>query len=518
MILNLRVVGRQLGLLMIVLSVLILCVAAFSLLESMSGWATANGEVGALFSSAAVGLLGGGVLMLIGKSSRQSLGQRDALLLVVLSWIAGAAIAAAPFRIWASLRSDAATTPHAFDSYIDCYFEAMSGLSTTGATIVSSLSTLPRGLLLWRAMTHWLGGLGIVVLFVAVLPLLGVGGKRVFKVEAPGPTPDGVTPRIQDTARMLWLIYMGLTVVQMVLLRLCGMNWFDSVCHTFATLATGGFSTVDASIVGFASSAIHVVIIVFMFLAGVNFGLYYQLMQRNWRDVFRDPELRLYVTIILVATAIVTTSLWMTPPAYTQDLAPDQAPPGFLITVRDALFQVVAIQTTTGFCSADFDQWGFAAKATLLALMFVGGSAGSTGGGIKVVRILIVFKVIISELEHVYRRHVVRHVRIGRTSIDPELKISTLVYVLSVVILFAGGTIVLHAIEAPRGSDFVSSATAVAASLNNIGPGLNKVGATQNYAWFSGTSKLLLSGLMLLGRLEVFAIVVLFSPRFWKGE
>lgn len=512
MILNLRVVGRHLGLLLIVLSILILSVTAFSLTEVYLGAAEANGEISALFITAAIGLLLGGGLLLAGKSSHQSLGQREALLLVALSWILGAAIAATPYRIWASLRSDAETVSHGFDSYVDCYFEAMSGLSTTGATIVSSLETLPRGLLLWRAMTHWLGGLGIVVLFVAVLPLLGVGGRRVFRIEAPGPTPDGVTPRIQDTARMLWIIYMGLTIVEVFLLRIFGMSWFDSICHTFATLATGGFSTVDASIAGFTSSAIHVIIIVFMFLAGVNFGLYYQLIKKNWRDVYRDPELRMYVTIILAATAIVTAELWWQPPPY------HDVPPTFLMTMRDALFQVVAIQTTTGFCSADFDQWGFAARATLLGLMFIGGSAGSTGGGIKVVRILIVFKVILSELEHVYRRHVVRHVKLGRTTIDPELKLSTMVYVLSVILLFCGGAVVVHAIEAPQGADFVSNATAVASCLNNIGPGLNLVGATQNYAWYTPASKVILSVLMMLGRLELFAILVLFSPRFWKGE
>ncbi|MHC5109661.1 MAG: TrkH family potassium uptake protein [Planctomycetota bacterium] len=512
MIINLRIVSRQLGLLTIVLSGLILAVAAFSAFEHYTGRVPANGEVMALFASAAIALVLGMAMMFGGRLSERSLGQRDAILLVALSWIVGAAVSAVPYFLWASFRADADSTPHAFDNFVDCYFESMSGLTTTGATIVSELASLPRGILLWRALTHWLGGLGIVVLFVAVLPMLGVGGRRIFKIEAPGPTPDGVTPRIQDTARILWLIYMGLTALELVLLRLCGMSWFDSLCHTLATLATGGFSTVDESMAGFASRLIHYVIILFMFLAGVNFGLYHQLIRRKWREVFTDPELRLYITIIAVATCIVTGSILLNPPGDRESYGP------VTTAFTDALFQVVSIQTTTGFCSADFDQWGFAARATLLTLMFIGGSAGSTGGGIKVVRIMIAIKVIMAELEHVYRRNVVRTVKVGKATIDPELKVSTMVYLVTILLLFVGGTFTLHSLEASNGADFKSSATAVIATLNNIGPGLAKVGATQNYAWFTAGGKGLMCVLMLLGRLEVFAILVLFSPRFWRGE
>jgi len=513
--LDLRAISRNLGLLVFVLSALILLVAAFALADNRLAHSPENSDVRALLITVAMGVMLGGFLVLIGRRSGKQLGQRDALLLVALSWLAVAGFAAMPYRLWASSRPDAASTPHSFDRYVNCYFEAMSGLTTTGATVVQSIGTLPRSLLLWRSMTHWLGGLGIVVLFVAVLPILGVGGRRVYRLEVPGPSPEGVMPRIQDTARVLWFIYLGLTVAEIAALMLCGMDWFNAVCHTMATLATGGFSTLDSSIAGFPSTAIHVVIIVFMFLAGVNFALYHQVLQKEWRSVIRDTELRVYFGILLTATIIVTASLLLNGPGVSASAAKS---PSVGETVRDAVFQVTSMQTTTGFCTADFDTWGFAAKATLLALMFIGASAGSTGGGIKVVRIIIAVKVILAEFEHVYRPKVVRSVKIGKTTIDSDLKLSTLIYVLGIAILFAIGTAALMLFDAYQGIDITSAATACAATLNNIGPGLARVGATQNYAWFSDPSKVVMCILMVLGRLEMFAIIVLFSPRFWRVE
>lgn len=515
MTIEIRVVLRHIGLLLLILSALILLVGAFGTAEFMLGEEREYGEPAACLLTALIGGLVGGGLFFAGRSGAELLGQREALLLVTLSWVFGAALAAAPYFLWAQFRSDAAETPHDFDSYINCYFESMSGLTTTGATIVQSLETVPRSLLLWRALTHWLGGLGIVVLFVAVLPMLGVGSRRVFRVESPGPQPEGVMPRIQDTARALWMIYVGLTIVEIIALLLCGMSLFDSVCHTFATLATGGFSTVDSSIAGFTSSAIHIVIIFFMFLAGVNFGLYYQVIRGQWRAVFRDSEFRAYVAIILAATTIVTLSLMNTDRVAVGDI---DEPAGFAINFRDALFQVVGIQTTTGFCSADFDTWAFPAKATLLVLMFIGASAGSTGGGIKVIRLLIAAKVVVSELEHVYRPKVVRSVKVGKTPIDAELRLNTLIYILGILMLFAAGTIALMALEAHQNIDITTAATASAATLNNIGPGLARVGASQNYAWFGSASKLIMSVLMVVGRLEMYAIIVLLTPRFWQGR
>ncbi|MGD2107995.1 MAG: TrkH family potassium uptake protein [Phycisphaerae bacterium] len=513
--LELRVVIRQLGLLVLILSALIAGVALFAGYERITNADGDGADLTAMLVTAVIGAVTGGILFIGGRKGADLLGQHEALLLVGLSWLIGAGLACLPFRLWSVFHGSAGGAPHPFDTFVNCYFEAMSGLTTTGATIVTSLETVPRSLLLWRSLIQWLGGLGIVVLFVAVLPMLGVGSRRIYRIEAPGPSPEGVKPRIADTARILWLIYCGLTVLEVLVLRVCGMTWFDAVCHTFTTLATGGFGTQDASIAAFPATAIQVVIIVFMLLAGVNFGLYHQLIQRNWRAVRKDPELRVYLTLIVVATAILTVSL-LRSGAGAQATLGEPATLGN--TIRHALFQTVSIQTTTGFGSSDFDQWGFAAKATLLMLMFVGGSAGSTGGGIKVVRILIAAKVMLAEIEHVYRPKVVRPIKIGRTAIDPELKLTTMVYVLGIGLLFALGTVLLMLFESGQQIDITSAASACAATLNNVGPGLGKVGPVQNYAWFSDASKVVMSVLMLLGRLEMFTVLVLFSPRFWRSS
>lgn len=517
MTVELRVITRHLGLLLLVLSGLLITLAGLSALFSLAREVSDLSDVRALAFSAVAGCLAGGLLVLIGRKSPTMIGQREALLLVALSWFIGGGLAGLPFRMWARLRPDAATAPHGFDSFLNCYFEAISGLTTTGATILEAIATVPPSLLLWRSLTQWLGGLGIVVLFVAVFPMLGMGGRRIFRVEAAGPSPEGVRPRIHEAARVLWMMYVGLTLAEILALKICGMSWFDSVCHTFTTLATGGFSTIDASIAGYNSTAVHIVFIVFMLLAGVNFGLYFQLLKGHWRDVLKDPELRVYIAILLTATVIITLSLlWQRPPAYAATAESEAAPLGTI--VRDSAFQVVSMQTTTGFATADFDTWGFLPKATLVTLMFIGGCAGSTGGGVKVSRIIIGVKTVFAELEHVYRPNVVRTVKVGRSVIDPDLKTNTLVYLVGIGALFAIGTVVLMLLEAGGGVDITSAATATAATLNNIGPGLARVGATENYAWFTGASKLVMCVLMVLGRLEVFTVVVLFMPRFWRAE
>ena len=510
MTLDFRVISRLTSLLLVVLSIAILGVGAFSIIDRSASGATALADCHALFATAGIGLVIGAVLFVLGRRAPRLFGQREALLLVAIGWLFGAALGALPYYFWSHGAGNAGS--HPFDSFVNCYFETMSGLTTTGATILTEIGTVPRSLLLWRAMTHWFGGLGIVVLFVAVLPMLGVGSRRMYRIEAPGPTPEGVHPRIQDTARVLWLIYCGLTLAETIALRICGMTWFDALCHTMATLATGGFSTLDSSVAGFDSSAIHLVIILFMILAGVNFGLYYQLIQRRWSVVWRDPELRVYLSIMAVATAIIAINLLHAPPAGATES------PQTSIAVRDALFQVVSIQTTTGFGTADFDTWSFASKFILVILMFIGASGGSTGGGIKVSRIIITFKVVLAELEHVYRPKVVRSVRIGKSSVDPELRLNTLVFVIGIVTLFGFGTIALMLLESHQGIDITTAATASAATLNNIGPGLGRVGATQNYLWFTDASKIVMSMLMVLGRLEMFTIIVLFTPRFWRGD
>ncbi len=510
---NYRIVVRHFGLLLIVLS-------GSMLLTELTGLLLQHGQVEisipaqrAMVMAITAGMALGGLLWWrFSESKHTFFGRREALLLVAISWLGGAVVAAIPFWLWAMM-SPAAPPDHPFHSFVDCYFEAMSGLTTTGASVLTDIEAIPKSLLLWRAVTHWLGGLGIVVLFVAVLPTLGVGGKKMFQVEATGPSSPGVRPKIRETARLLWMIYVGLTIAEAVILRLAGLSWFDAICHTFATLATGGFSTLNASVGQMRSPTVDWIIIVFMLLAGVNFGLYYHLLRRRWRTLVNDPELRLYLAIIGTSTVIIT--LTILPKAIIITTG-EMIAPSIGEAIRFALFQVVSVQTTTGFATADYEQWGPIPKLVLFILMFVGASAGSTGGGIKVIRFYIAFKVMIAEVERVFRPNVVRSVRVGHGIVDPELRLATMVYLLGIMGLFALGTAILVVCEPEL--DFVTLATASAATLHNIGPGFGLVGPTDNFGFFSAPSKLVMSVLMALGRLEVYAILVLFMSRFWHGE
>ena len=480
----------------------------------------------AQFGAVGVGLLIGGILLRVTRGCDYYLGRREALLRVGVTWLVGAAVAALPYFLWALLSPRAPET-HPFHTFADCYFEAMSGLTTTGASVLgtapSDIESLPAGLLLWRATTHWIGGLGIVVLFVAVLPTLGVGGKKMFQFETTGPTKAGVRPRIRETARILWLIYFGMTLLEILLLKFAGMGWFDAVCHTFATLATGGFSTKNASVAAYDSVGIEVIIIIFMVLAGVNFGLYYQLIRGRVSAVFKDTEFRVYLSIIAVASVILILFLMHEPII---DATGMQTQASFGQAVRHGVFNAISIQTTTGFATADFDQWPFFPKAVLITLMFIGASAGSTGGGIKVIRIWIMIKVLLAEVERMFRPNVVRPLRVGHTVIDHDLKLATLAYIMGILVLFLIGSMLIMALEVNNEAltrigkpiTFGTAATASIATLNNIGPGLELVGPVQNYGFFTSASKIVMSILMALGRIEVYAIFALFVPRFWRRE
>lgn len=483
------------------------------------GSATAFQSMSALLISAGIGTVIGGLLVFLGRSGGQQLGRKEALLLVSLSWVVGAALAALPFRLWDEMA--APTNEQGFNSYVNCYFEAMSGLTTTGSSVLSNIEALPKSLLLWRAFIQWLGGIGIVVLFVAVLPILGVGGKRLFKFEAPGPKKEGVRPRIRAAAQMLWIIYVCITIVEILALRIGGLGWFDALCHSLTTLATGGFSTKNASVTGLGGWHFEVIIMVFMFLAGVNFGLYDQLINGQWRAVLKNPELRTYVGIIGVASVLIAVPMIGSPIPTMNATEPDI---GIWHTIRHSMFTVISLQTTTGFGTADYDQWSGPSQALLVTLMFVGGCAGSTGGGIKVIRFVILVKVLVAEIQAVFRPYVVQTIRVGRTVIDHDLRSATLVFFLLYGVLVVVGTVGVLAFEPPgelgaTGVDAsISAFSAVAATLNNIGPGLGHVGPTHNFAHLTSETKILLSILMAMGRLELFAFVVLFVPAFWREE
>ncbi|MCH2138153.1 MAG: TrkH family potassium uptake protein [Phycisphaerales bacterium] len=442
--------------------------------------------------------------------------RREAALLTTLSWAIGGCVAATPFLVWAHTASGVeAANP--FSNAINCLFEATSGLTTTGATILQDIEAVPDALLFWRSILQWLGGLGILVLFVAVLPGLGIGAKRLFQFEAPGPDPAGPRPSVRDAARRLWQIYLGLTVTLFMLLLAGGMGWFDAANHTFTTMATGGFSTKNASIGRPDSLYIDIVLIVFMIVAASNFGVLHALLKGRWRAALADTEFKVFLSLLAIGSTVVAIAVVMGGSIELTDGQHLAATPGEAI--RQATFTVTSQQTSTGYATSDWDLWPVAAKTMVLLLMFVGGSAGSTAGGVKVIRIWIAARVLLRELERFFRPDVVRPLRVGSRTIDTQQQTMTLVFLLGMITMIAIGTIALLAIESSANDiSFATAASASLATTCTIGPGIDAVGATCNYGWLTDPSKLLLCFLMLVGRLEFFVVLVLLQPRFWRSS
>lgn len=457
-------------------------------------WSLYLGEpdVAALLESIGICLVCGGVLFAAGWRSTQPILRREGMAVVGLGWLLAALFGALPFYL-------SGATP----LFADAYFESMSGFTTTGSTILTNIEATPRGVLFWRSFIHWLGGMGIVVLFVAILPMLRAGGKQLFRSEVPGPTADTLRPRVKETASMLWKIYVSISAVEVVLLYAQGLSFYDALCHAFGTMATGGYSTKNASVGHFASSGIDWTITFFMILAGTNFGLYFRFFGGRFNVFSRDSEFRFYIGLIVAATVLVC-----------YDLISHDIYSSLADVLRYAAFQVVAIITTTGFGTADFEQWPTLSKLVILSLMFVGGCAGSTGGGVKVIRILVLAKSAALGVERVFRPHVVRALRIGDTPVDDDLRDAIHVYFILIVGIF----LVCSLYMASLGLDLLTATTSVIATLNNIGPGLSAVGPVQNFSVIPESGKWLLSLCMVLGRLELFAVLVLFVPSFWRGR
>jgi trk system potassium uptake protein TrkH len=383
---------------------------------------------------------------------------------------------------------------------IDALFESMSGLTTTGATTFRDFSEYGRGVFFWRSLTQWLGGLGVIALFVAILPRLAIGGRQLFFAEAPGPTDEKLTPQVRKTAAALWLMYVFLTVAEAGALRWAGMSWYDAACHALTTLAAGGFSPHPLSIMGYADPTIEWIIIGFMFLAGANFALQVRAIRGRPLLFFRDDEIRVYVGIIVVFTALATLFLWR------HDI------PAFGDAVRTGLFQVLSILTTTGYASADFQLWNDQTKMLLLVLMFVGGCAGSAAGGPKVVRHLLIARYTLQELKRALHPRAVLPVKLGRRTVPDEVMRAVLVFFLFYLLVFAICTFVVAAL----GADLITAVTASIASLGNIGPGLNQVGPMAHYADLHPVSKLMLVAAMWVGRLEVLTVLALLRPEVWR--
>jgi trk system potassium uptake protein TrkH len=414
---------------------------------------------------------------------------REGFAIVTLSWISFSLLGCLPFLLSGYI-----------PSLTNAFFETMSGFTTTGATILVDIEKLPHGLLFWRSFTHWLGGMGIVVLSVAILPFLGVGGMQLFRAEVPGPAPDKLTPRVTQTAKILWGVYILISSLETSLLMLGGMNLFDALCHTFGTMATGGFSTKDASIGHYNSAYIDYVIIFFMLAAGTSFSLHYRFLKRQFNSYIKNNEFRFFLFLVCSATILIGTHTYLHHYSNAET------------AFRKTLFQATSILTTTGYTTADFEQWAFSSQFILFLLMFIGGCAGSTGGGMKIIRLYVLIKFVFAEIGRLMHPKAVIPIRVGNAVIPPDIVRNILGFLALMIALFIGGVIVMTIL----GLDLVSAFGAVAATLNNIGPGLGSVGPTDNYAHIPLIGKWVLTFFMLAGRLEIYTVLILFAPSFWK--
>jgi trk/ktr system potassium uptake protein len=423
------------------------------------------------------------------KSKDAEIKKRDGYLIVSLSWISMAIFGMLPYLL-----------SQAIPDISFAFFESMSGLTTTGATILEDIESLPRGILFWRSMTQWIGGMGIIVLTIAILPLLGIGGMELFVAEAPGPTKDKIHPRIKETAKRLWAIYVLLTLVETIVLMFCGMNFYDAINHSLTTNSTGGFSTKQDSIAAFDSPLIEAVIIVFMFIAGTNFTLIYFGFKGKFSKFWKNDEFKWYVGAVLGLIII------LTPIVY------NETGQTFLMSFRQTSFQVVSIITTTGFATADYTTWGSLAIFIFFLLLFSGASAGSTSGGIKIIRIVTLMKNGFLEFKKRLHPNAIIPVHLNKQTVPPHIIHNLLAFIFLYLFIFACGAITMTAL----GENFDTALSSVATSLGNVGPGISDVGPSHTFVNVSNPGKWVLSFLMLFGRLELFTIALLFTPYYWR--
>lgn len=483
--LNFKAFFRSIGMLFLVMGITMLIPTAVSLIYM-------EYEVTATFVCTVVPMiLAGLTIHKVIIPDSHNLTVRDGFLIVPIWWIAASVIGAIPM-----VASGAMTNP------IDAFFEMASGLTTTGASVLSDIESLPRSILYWRSFTHWIGGMGILIFAVAVLPSLGMGANILASAEAPGPTMDKITPKMSDTAKNLYKIYGALTVIQMGLHMMTGMDWYDASTNAFATLGTGGFSPYNESIVHFGSFATEMIIGVFMILAGVNFNLYYYALikENGIKSLLKDEEFKLYISFIGITTLLMAANLFFNN-VYKMGEA-----------LRFSFFQVSSIITTTGFCSADYDMWPAFSKLLLVMLMFVGGCSSSTGGGIKVIRILVIMKLIKRGIQVQLHPNAIISIKVN----DKKLSIDNINLIASMMFLHIVVVAVSTILVSLDGTDLISAFTAVLACIGNIGPGLNLVGPTMNFSLFSEPVTLLLSVLMIAGRLELYTFFMIFVPAFWQ--
>lgn len=449
-----------------------------------------DASIAPLLKALGITTIAGLVMFLLFRKSRVSqIRQREGMAIVALGWTAVGVFGAMPFYL-----ADPSWT------FVDAFFESVSGFTTTGASILTDIEDMPKGLLLWRSFIQWLGGMGIIVLSIAVLPFLGAGGMQLYKAEVPSPVPDKLKPRIRDTAMILWKVYVLFTGLEVILLLFGGFDLFDALCHAFTTLPTGGFSTRNASIAHYNNVYIDAVIIIFMVVAGINFSLHFQLIRGKPLAFWKDSECRFFLLLILLLTIVVSWDVWR---SVYDSMA--QA-------LRFGSFQVVSIITTTGYATADYEQWPAMSQLILLICMFIGASAGSTGGGVKCLRVMLCFKFCYRGLFSMVHPHAVTTVKISGQKVPDDVLTSVMGFLALYISLFAISAIVL----AGMGVDWVTSLGAVASAIGNIGPGFGMVGPAENYALIPNAGKWLLAWCMLLGRLEIFTMLIFLVPEFWR--
>lgn len=430
-----------------------------------------------------------GIMAASTKPKNKNIYARDGFAIVAIGWLLISFFGALPFVF-----------SGAIPSIVDGFFEASSGLTTTGASILTDVEALPKGILFWRSFTHWIGGMGVLVMTLAILPSIGAGSLQIMKAESPGPTPGKLVPRLGQTAKILYGIYFIITVIQVILLKIAGMPFYDSLLHSFGTVGTGGFSIKGLSIGYYNNIYIEVIITFFMLACGVNFSLYYAALKGNIKDIFKDEEFRLYIGIVLISIILITINIH-----------------GSIFksigeSLRHSSFQVASIITTTGYATTDFNQWPTFSKMILLSLMFVGGCAGSTGGGIKNIRILFLFKIMRRELLKIIHPRAVYTVKFGGKSVEEETLMEVLSFFFMYIFIFLMAVFVISL----EGRDTLTSISAVAGTLGNIGPGFGILGPMGNYSELTNLSKMVLSLCMIIGRLEIYPILLLLVPSFWK--
>ena len=473
----------------------LLIILGFSMLFSVGcSLIYGDGDLIPLLQSIAVTITSGLILVIFFKSKdKKDLSTHDGFAVVTLGWIAIVIFSAFPFYFSGTL------------DYTNSFFEAMSGLTTTGATVLGHSSTLliedvPHGILFWRSFTQFIGGMGIIVFSIAILPMLGMGGVQLFRAEVAGPVADKITPRVKQTAKLLWGIYVGFVLILCLILKIEGMSWFDAICHSFTTIATSGFSTKNISIAAYGG-LIQWTIIIFMFLAATNFSLHYYFIAKGKFEYYKDHEFRVYFGLCIIFSILFFINIVGTNKYQTD-----------LLSFRHSVFAAVSILTTTGFSTENFNEWPEMSKMLLFFLFFIGGSAGSTTGGMKIIRSILVVKYLLYEVRKLLHPKGVFNITIGENTIDDNVVRATLGFYLFYILIFVFTAIFLSF----TGLDVETALTASASAIGNIGPGLGSIGPSGNWGHLTDLAKWLTSFCMLLGRLEIFTVVVLFSRSFWK--